>query len=672
MEGSGDGEEPKDPQKGGCWGGDEPEPEPPAPEPPCRSVVDYDTPRELRRALLTMKKSSPKDDEEETEASAATPSTNMPMKSGDGGVSSIKTEKESSTMDERSNSTSVSVAQQQPQPQPEQQQQPLDWVLQNFDPQVTKVQSMQEELDRLLVLKSYLILDSQRDEAFELLTRMASRFFKTPISAISLIDLGRQWFVSTQGLGEGDAAVKQTPRNVAFCAHTIQVKENSQLMIVPDAKLDARFCDNPFVVGNVVRFYAGAPLLSPEGYKLGSFCVIDSEPRPEPGLTLTEQAQLRDLASLAVRLMVDRRSLLQRRRKRRSRKPRKRRSVTTAPSSAAASVAAAAGATGAEASQQHHEDEQSDYEDDYEDDDYDDDEEDPEQLIAHAANDLMTPLSGVQLSLGLLKDDEQVKEKLNHHQLELLHTAASCSDFTIRICRTAINSLRQQQQQHHHQQQLQHAPSNHHPIHQHRDPAAVLKRQHSANSLSSNCSSQSSPCDLMAASLSAAADAVQQQQQRQQHEQNQPPPPVLTTVLLDLLNGLAMVMKPIPKLTPIILTLEQQQSDDKPPRVIQCDDLKLFRSALNLLSHALKRTLIGAVHLRIYPTTTAADSNSNKNKRSSWKNGTRLMFGKSFFFHCFDRFSSSSKPKQNNSHFVIYRMHGHGSVSPKGRMESLV
>jgi CheY-like chemotaxis protein len=581
--------------------GPAPAPEP-TPAPACRSVVDYDSSRELRKALLTMKP-SPTDAEVEAAASRPIVSRNL--------GNSVQ-EKDDGTSGSGSNDT------------------PLDWVLEKYDPQVTKVQSMQDELDRLLVLKSYLMLDSQRDVGFDLLTRMASRFFHAPVSAISLVDLGRQWFASTQGLGEGDAAVKETPRNVAFCAHTIQLKDHARLFIVPDAALDARFQDNPLVTSNVVRFYAGAPLLSPEGYKLGAFCVIDSKPRPQ-GLSQEEQDQLRDLASMAVRQMVDRRALLQRKKRRRS--SRKRRSTTTPSVSSSTTAAAAAAVAAAE-----HKSEDND--DDYHDGD-DDDEEDPEQLIAHAANDLMTPLSGVQLSLALLKDDEQVREKLNHHQLELLHTAASCSDFTIRICRTAIDSLRQQQQHHHHQ---------HHPLH-HPSTAAAAAAGNAASSLSSTnglprsssyclestrspSSPSSSPCNLMTVSTSVSAAALLQQQQQQQQ------PPVLTTVLQDLLNGLAMVMKPIPKLTPIILTLEQQQQQkqsvndngahdadaDKPPRVIQCDDLTLFRSALNLLSHSLKRTRLGAVHLRIYPTAATDDIHANTWKRSTWKNGTRLMF----------------------------------------------
>ena len=145
----------------------------------------------------------------------------------------------------------------------------LDWVLPNFDPETTNPQNMKEELRRLLVLKSYLILDSEREEAFDRITALASRIFDVPIALVSLVDLGRQWFMSNRGLGE----VRSTPRKQAFCAHAIQSKLQEEPMIVPDATADFRFQDNPLVTGPPhIRFYAGAPLISPEGYKV-SFVV---------------------------------------------------------------------------------------------------------------------------------------------------------------------------------------------------------------------------------------------------------------------------------------------------------------------------------------------------------------------------------------------------------------
>lgn len=90
----------------------------------------------------------------------------------------------------------------------------LDWVLPNFDAATTEAQSMDQELRRLQVLRRYLILDSDREEAFERITSLASRIFDVPIALVSLVDVGRQWFMSNHGLGD----VRETPRKMAFCS----------------------------------------------------------------------------------------------------------------------------------------------------------------------------------------------------------------------------------------------------------------------------------------------------------------------------------------------------------------------------------------------------------------------------------------------------------------------
>ena len=98
----------------------------------------------------------------------------------------------------------------------------LDWVLPRFDPESTEAQSMKEEIKRLQVLKSYLVLDAKREAAFERITALAARIFDVPIALVSLVDLGRQWFVSTSGLGE----TRETHRKFAFCSRK---SENVQL-----------------------------------------------------------------------------------------------------------------------------------------------------------------------------------------------------------------------------------------------------------------------------------------------------------------------------------------------------------------------------------------------------------------------------------------------------------
>lgn len=129
-----------------------------------------------------------------------------------------------------------------------------------------------DEQRRLLALNQYSILDSEAEEVFDEIVALASFICDTPISTITLIDDHRQWFKSSMGLADSE-----TPRDVAFCAHAIL---QDDIMIIKDATKDIRFQDNPLVTGTPdIRFYAGMPLISPEGFKLGTICVIDTKPR---------------------------------------------------------------------------------------------------------------------------------------------------------------------------------------------------------------------------------------------------------------------------------------------------------------------------------------------------------------------------------------------------------
>ena len=175
----------------------------------------------------------------------------------------------------------------------------LDWILENYDEATTKRQSISHELRRLLVLKSYLILDTERKESFDQVTNLARERFECPMAVISLVDLGRQWFLSTQGVGE----IRETPRKISFCAHAIMSTEDC--LVVPDATKDFRFQNNPFVTGKNIRFYAGAPLISPEGYKLGTLCVLDTKPRAP--WTPKDKFDLTGLAATAIRILLDHR-----------------------------------------------------------------------------------------------------------------------------------------------------------------------------------------------------------------------------------------------------------------------------------------------------------------------------------------------------------------------------
>lgn len=147
-----------------------------------------------------------------------------------------------------------------------------------------------DESDRLTALERYEILDTEPERNFDDITRIASVICRTPISAISLIDRDRQWFKSSIGLESSE-----TSRNQAFCAHTIL---SSDLLVIEDATKDPRFQDNPFVTGNPnIRFYAGAPLVTPDHFRLGSLCVIDRQPRT---LTAEERSALESLSRLVM------------------------------------------------------------------------------------------------------------------------------------------------------------------------------------------------------------------------------------------------------------------------------------------------------------------------------------------------------------------------------------
>lgn len=250
------------------------------------------------------------------------------------------------------------------------------WEVPNLDKNTSNKQDIDVEYERLKVLRSYGILETPRDPRFERITALASRIFSVPIALVSFVDMGRQWFLSNRGLGD----VRETPRDVAFCAHAILSKED--LFIVNDTMEDERFCNNGLVTGDPhIRFYAGAPLICPEGFKLGTLCIIDFTPRPE-GLSLMEKQNLRELSAFVVDTLVQRREEIKQAN------------------------------------------------------------EDKYKIIACTAHDLLTPLFGIELNLSLLMDDGKLWRGMNNHQKELVQSACSCTEMMSRICHDAIDTYR--------------------------------------------------------------------------------------------------------------------------------------------------------------------------------------------------------------------------------------
>jgi GAF domain-containing protein len=167
-----------------------------------------------------------------------------------------------------------------------------------------------DEPERVAELHSYEILDTLPEDIFDHITVLASHICQTPIAMVTLVDSDRQWFKSKVG-----TSAAETSRDIAFCAHAIM---QDDLFVVPDAAADKRFAQNPLVLSRPkIRFYAGAPLITPNKHALGTLCVIDRVPRQ---LTKEQREALRALSRAVMAQMESRREIkyLQRRLKRES------------------------------------------------------------------------------------------------------------------------------------------------------------------------------------------------------------------------------------------------------------------------------------------------------------------------------------------------------------------
>lgn len=162
-----------------------------------------------------------------------------------------------------------------------------------------------DEQLRLAALYRYEVLDTAPEVAFDDIALLAAHICKAPIALVSFVDQHRQWFKSRIGIDS-----EQTARDVSFCTHTIRRPDD--LLVVPDALADPRFSDNPLVAaGPCIRFYAGAPLVTPEGHALGALCVKDVVPR---NLDAQQQQALRALSRQVVTLLELRRNVQERKR----------------------------------------------------------------------------------------------------------------------------------------------------------------------------------------------------------------------------------------------------------------------------------------------------------------------------------------------------------------------
>ena len=178
-----------------------------------------------------------------------------------------------------------------------------DWVTTSYNASMVENHSIKDEFRRLDVLKSYCVLGAQKEESFDRLTRLAALQFDAPYAVVALSEMGKVYFLSKHGLTTDD---RDLHTELALCSQAIVGCE--QALVVKNAvrRTGSIFGDQR-IGSTLVHFFAGAPLLSPEGFKLGAICIADNKPRPQ-GLTRSETSILGDLAGVVVDIMVRRRN----------------------------------------------------------------------------------------------------------------------------------------------------------------------------------------------------------------------------------------------------------------------------------------------------------------------------------------------------------------------------
>jgi GAF domain-containing protein len=130
-----------------------------------------------------------------------------------------------------------------------------------------------DEPERQAAVERSGVLARPADAGLQRVVNLAAQYFRTPIAAITIIDRARQWVAARHGID-----VEETTRDVSFCAHALH--RPAEMLVIRDAAVDRRFACHPFVLDEPhIRFYAGAPLLSRNGYALGALCIVDTEPR---------------------------------------------------------------------------------------------------------------------------------------------------------------------------------------------------------------------------------------------------------------------------------------------------------------------------------------------------------------------------------------------------------